>query len=49
MKKADKNCCVRLPTELHRLAKLRAYELDSTLQEWIIKLIEEALKKTPRK
>lgn len=43
MNKTIKNCCVRIPADLHRLAKLQAYKEDTTLQEWIIDLIQEKL------
>ena len=42
-KKINKNCCVRLPEELHRRAKLHAYASGISLQEWLIQLIESAL------
>jgi len=44
MNPPNKNCCVRLPADLHRLAKLQAYKEGSTLQEWVIRLIQEKLK-----
>jgi len=39
----NKSCFIRLPSELHRLAKLKAYESGETLQSWITNLIEEKL------
>lgn len=44
MTEISKNCCVRLPGELHRLAKLKAYEQGITLQEYMINLIKTDLK-----
>ncbi len=38
--KISKNCCVRLEPQLHRIAKLRAYEKGLTMQEYIKILIE---------
>ena len=43
MTKINKNCCVRLPEELHRETKLRAYENGLSLQAWIIDAIEKHL------
>lgn len=43
--KDQKNCCVRLQADLHRLAKLKAYEKGLTLQDWIAGLILKELKK----
>lgn len=43
MTKVNKNCCVRLPEELHRRAKLAAYSNGITLQEWIETIITNAL------
>ncbi len=40
-----KQCCVRLPEELHHKAKLKAYEQGMTLQSWISYLIEKELSK----
>lgn len=42
-KTIHKNCCVRLPVDLHRRAKLQAYKCGMTLQEYIIALIEHDL------
>jgi predicted HicB family RNase H-like nuclease len=36
-----RNCCVRLPEELHARAKTWAYIQKMTLQQYIIKLIDE--------
>jgi predicted HicB family RNase H-like nuclease len=41
----DKQCSIRLPAELHRQAKLRAYEEAKTLQDWLIDLIRAQLAK----
>jgi predicted HicB family RNase H-like nuclease len=43
MAKISKNCCVRLPPELHRKAKLKAYEKGVTIQKWVITLIYDEL------
>ena len=45
-KNIHKNCCVRLPADLHRRAKLQAYKFGMTLQEYIIALIEHDLRLT---
>lgn len=42
-KPTHKNCCVRLPADLHRRAKLLAYQKGLTLQELVTLLIESAL------
>lgn len=39
----QKQCCVRLPEELHRGAKLQAYKEGLSLQEWLIRLIVQDL------
>lgn len=41
--KINKNCCVRLPEDLHRRVKLAAYESGHTLQNWIISILIDAL------
>lgn len=38
--KTNKMCCVRLPEDTHRYAKLEAYRCGMSLQDWIITLIE---------
>ncbi len=38
-----KNCNVRIPADLHRLAKLKAYEKGITLQQYIHDLILKEL------
>lgn len=43
MRKKQKQCCVRLPEDLHRKAKLRAYEEGLSLQQWVIELMTEEL------
>lgn len=42
--KIIKQCCIRLEPDLHRRAKLKAYEEGMTLQEWLAMLILERLK-----
>lgn len=44
--KTLKLCAVRLDAELHRKAKLKAYELGITLQDYIKILIENDMKKS---
>lgn len=39
-----KQCCIRIPDDLHRRAKLHAYSTGFTLQSYIIHLIEWDLK-----
>ena len=34
---------IRMPAELHKLAKLRVCQLDKSFQEWIIELITKEL------
>ena len=41
----NKFCSIRVNANLHRLAKLKAYEEGMTLQEWITYLIKKELKK----
>lgn len=41
--KITKSCCVRLPTVLHKQAKLKAYQQGITLQEWVISLLTKEL------
>jgi len=38
-----KNFTLRLPVELHRRLKIASFENDTTMNEYIIKLIETAL------
>lgn len=35
-----------IPADLHRLSKIEAFESKMTLQNWIIKLLKNELKKT---
>lgn len=34
---------IRLPEELHRQLRVRVAELDTTIQDWVAKLIETVL------
>jgi len=43
MTKITKSCCIRLPVDLHRLAKLKAYEEGKTLQSWLIEILSQKL------
>ena len=36
---------IRLPEETHRLLRIRAAELDVSIQYWVEQLIEKALKR----
>lgn len=40
MEKQKKFCSVRLPRDIHSLAKLEAYKSGTTLQEWILMIIK---------
>lgn len=43
--KEIKFCSIRLDSNLHRLAKLKAYESGLTLQKWLALIINQELKK----
>ena len=43
MEKDKKFCSVRLPVEIHSLAKLEAYKSGLTLQEWMLRIIKISL------
>lgn len=43
MNKEIKQCCVRLPPDLHAQAKSFAYKHGLTLQAWIARLITDAI------
>ncbi len=43
MMKISKNCCVRLPDKLHRIAKLHAYSIGMTLQDFLIEILKKEL------
>lgn len=43
MPNSKKFCSVRLPKEVHSLAKSEAYKSGLTLQEWILQLIKAKL------
>lgn len=49
MDKANKNCCVRMPENLHRQAKLQAFKEGKNLQLWIAELILERLNSLNKK
>jgi len=43
MNEKQKQCCVRIPEDLHNEAKAFAYKHGFTLQAWIAYLITDAL------
>lgn len=43
MNKVSKNCCVKLPVDLHRVAKLEAYRRGLTLQDFVIELLQKEI------
>jgi len=43
MDKKSKFCSIRMPQDLHNLAKLEAYKTGMTLQEFIVLIVKEKL------
>lgn len=43
MSEEKKYCSIRLPKEIHSLAKLEAYRSGLTLQDWILQMIKMKL------
>jgi hypothetical protein len=38
---------IRLPEDLHKQMRIRVAELDTTIQNWVAELVENALATTP--